>query len=138
MRTMRCWLSVAGLLFLLGAGAAAPGDAAKRTAQLTQEMGKLVGTITMGPMSAAAVSGSDSELPVPGARVVISTLQGRELTSAVTDDRGAYSVTLPPGTYHVDVTSPPLGKSTKNLPATVTITRGKQTHLDIGLETGMR
>lgn len=149
-------VSVAGAVFAghgcIGDTAAQSGDigrrglpdtattrpAKRKKAQPRRDMGAIVGTITMGPTSPSEGVDSGKGVPVPGARVVISTLQGQEISSVVTDHRGRYTVALLPGTYRVEVTSPPMGMRTKGLPATVTITSGQETHLCIGLDTGMR
>ena len=45
---------------------------------------------------------------------------------------------LPPGTYRVEV-GPLTGiEFTKDLPATVTVTAGQETRLDVHIDTGLR
>jgi len=56
----------------------------------------------------------------------------------VTNDQGQYRVNLPPDTYRVSAVSLPRGSSTKELPATVTVTEGQETRLDIRIDTGIR
>jgi hypothetical protein len=103
--------------------------------------GVLVGNVTAGPMSPVAGIGHDRQpVPVAGARLVISRLDGQEVKSVLTDDRGAYSVVLPAGTCRIEMASPTLrvGRGARNLPATITISEGKETRLDIFVDTGIR
>jgi len=114
-------------------------DSEDREAQSLRGMGVLVGRVTMGPVSPVVRRGDpDAPVGVPDARMVISGLAGQEIKSVVTDADGRYSVHIPPGSYHIDM--PPLtgGRFTKDLPATVTITEGQETRLDIRIDTGIR
>lgn len=63
---------------------------------------------------------------------------GMRSRTVVTDDRGAYHVNLPAGTYRIEMAPLTQGMFTKDLPATVTITEGKETRLDILVDTGIR
>ena len=115
-------------------------DTGGRKVQAPRGMGVLLGRVTASPMSPVEGIGVVREPPLPGAKLVISTLRGEQIKSVVTDDRGAYSVELAAGTYRIEMAPPPLrcGKGAENLPATVTITEGKETRLDIRVDTGIR
>lgn len=102
-------------------------------------MGVLTGKVTRGPLSPVeGIGGVPASAPVPDARIVISSLDGQEIGSLVTDGQGRYTISLPQGTYRV--TMPRLSGAgwTKDLPATVTITEGRETRLDIRIDTGIR
>ncbi|TAJ85667.1 carboxypeptidase regulatory-like domain-containing protein [bacterium] len=110
-----------------------------RKSEPLRGMGVLVGKVTMGPMSPVeGLGASRPPAPVPAAKIVVSRLDGQETKSVVTDDRGVYSISLPPGTYRVTMAPLSGGRFTKDLPATITITEGKETHLDILIDTGIR
>jgi len=110
-------------------------------------MGALLGRVTKGPLPPVPgggpfppgpVPGGPPPVPVEGARIVVSDLSGRMPRSVVTNDQGFYSISLPPETYRVTMAPLALGGFTKDLPATVTITAGQQTRLDILIDTGIR
>jgi hypothetical protein len=114
-------------------------EAGTHEAQSVSGMGVLVGRVIVGPLSPVVRSGeSGAPVGVPGARIVISRIGGEETTALVTDDHGGFRVPLPPGSYRIDM--PPLtgGRFTKDVPATVTITEGQGTRLDIRIDTGIR
>lgn len=101
--------------------------------------GVLTGSVTIGPMSPVEGMGGPGQTPLPGARIIISDLQGQEITSVVSDEKGVYRISLPPGTYKIKMpVLPSGGRFTKDLPATVTITQGQETRLDIRIDTGIR
>lgn len=99
--------------------------------------GTLEGTITRGPLTPIERPGIPSSAPVAAAQIGIATPDGKKAATVQSGSAGEYSVQLAPGTYVVTVTSPARALS-KNLPATVTITEGATTHLDIRLDTGIR
>ena len=69
---------------------------------------------------------------------MLAALDGQEVQSVVTDAQGIYRISLPPGTYRVTMEPIPGVGLTKDLPATVTITKGQETLLDIYIDTGIR
>lgn len=76
--------------------------------------------------------------PAPGLKLVIYGPGRQEITSVLTDEGGTYQVKLPPGTYLIEM-APEKGLGfTKDLPATVIITQGQETRLNIRLDTGIR
>lgn len=107
--------------------------------------GLLAGRVTVGPLPPGGggprppgpVPGG-SRAPVVGATIIVSQPGGTAVQSAVTDARGEYAVSVPAGTYRVTMDIPPNRGFTKDLPATVTITAGKETRLDIRIDTGIR
>ncbi len=116
-------------------------ETGNRQPQSLRATGVLLGSVTSGPMSPVGGIGHDRPpAPVAGARLVIATMDGQKVKSVVTDDRGAYRVTLPAGTYRIEMASPALraGRGAENLPATVTITEGNEARLDIFVDTGIR
>jgi hypothetical protein len=101
-------------------------------------MGTLAGKVTRGPLSPVERPGSRGAEPVSGFRVIISSLDGQQVASAVTDDQGEYRVNLPPGTYRISSGALPRGSFTRDLPATVTVTDAQEKRLDIRIDTGIR
>ena len=116
-----------------------PMDTGNREAPSMRGMGALFGRVTMGPMSPVGRSADPgASAAVPGARIMISSVHGQEITSVVTEADGGYRLRIPPGIYRIDM--PPLtgGRFTKDVPTTVTIAEGQQTRLDIRIDTGVR
>lgn len=105
--------------------------------QQREAQGALVGRVTRGPLSPVEGVGA-ARSALPGAMIIISTPDGQEVASATTDAQGVYRMNLPLGTYRV--TMAPLGgmEFSKDLPATVTIIRGRETRLDLRIDTGIR
>lgn len=100
--------------------------------------GKLTGMVTISPISPVERNDTPAySIPAVGVRLIISTTEGQDIISAVTDDNGRYCATLLPGRYQVNLSIPFKGY-TKNLPATITITENKETPLDIRIDTGIR
>ena len=100
--------------------------------------GKLIGMVFWGPLSPVERNDMPSHRePASGVKIIIMTVTKQEIVSVFTDDDGKYSAILLPGCYLVDM--PPLSTGwTKDLPATVTIVEGKETQLDIRIDTGIR
>jgi hypothetical protein len=101
--------------------------------------GKLTGKVMKGPTTPVGRPDmpSPSE-PAVNVKLVIMTPAGQEAGSIVTNKQGVYSISLPPGTYRVETTSLTGIEFTRDLPATVVITEGRETRLDIHIDTGMR
>lgn len=111
----------------------------KPKAQSSAIMGVLLGRVTLGPTAPLIFPTTPPDPPVPGVRIVISSLEGVEIKSVVTDDQGRYSISLPPGTYRVELPHlPRIGMLTKYPPAIVTIFQGREACHDIFLDTGIR
>ncbi len=110
-------------------------------------VGALVGRVMQGPQPPSAGPGGvrapgpipgGSPVPLRGAKIVVSNLNGKEVQSAVTDDQGLFRIVLQPGTYRVHMARLAGNGITKDLPAKVTISKAKETHLDIHIDTGVR
>jgi hypothetical protein len=102
-------------------------------------MGVLVGQVTRGPLRPVErPGGPPGAAPVPGAKIKITGLGAQESRVAVTDQDGHYRLSLPPGSYRVEMGPLPPMQFTKDLPATVTITPGQETRKDIRIDTGLR
>ncbi len=132
-------LSALFLAWVIGANLVAcandPGSALQTSG--AKGVGVIVGRVTIGPLPPVGGSGVlGGPAPVPGARIVVSELNGRAITSVVTDGKGDYRISLPPGTYRVDMAPLRAGR-TKDLPATVTLTEGQEIRLDIFIDTGI-
>ena len=102
------------------------------------ETGTLVGEITRGPISPVEGDDAPSLELAPGEELLIMTPTGEEVNSVITNDQGLYSINLPPGNYVIDIASLDGIEFTKDLPATVTITEGQETRVDIHIDTGIR
>ena len=101
--------------------------------------GVLTGNVLRGPVTSVVVVGSNSSTPVAGAKVIASKPGGGpEVASASTDGEGAYRVFLPSGTYVVTVGAGTSFLFSKDLPATVSVTEGQTTILNVMLDTGIR
>jgi hypothetical protein len=100
--------------------------------------GALVGRVTRGPLAPVQRPGIPSESGVNAARIDITTLEGKPVTSIETDSAGRFRVNLPAGTYRVEMPSLHGAMFTKDLPAKVTIGAGEEKKLDIHLDTGIR
>ena len=75
--------------------------------------------------------------PVPGAKVTILDLGGREVSTVVLDARGAAIVTLPAGKYVVRA-QPAAGLMGNPGPMEVVVVGGKMTAVDLSYDTGIR
>src|SRR5262245_16895945 len=105
----------------------------------TVARGTLVGRVTRGPVCAVQTAERPCPPePAPGVQLVISPLGGEGTNSVQTDDEGAYRISLPPGTYRIEMSAPGSMEFTKDLPTTVTVTEGQETHRNISLDTGIR
>lgn len=114
-------------------------DLGKPKAQPSTVTGVLLGRVTLGPTSPLVTPATPPDPPLSGVRIVISSLGGVEIESVVTNDKGRYNISLPPGTYRVEMPHlPRIGMLTKYPPATVTVVAGQESCLDIYLDTGIR
>jgi hypothetical protein len=101
-------------------------------------LGRLAGTVTQGPVSPLGGRGQPLSEPAGGVRILIEDMSGHQVGSVVTDNQGRYQVELPEGTYRVKMPPLPGLKFTKDLPATVGIGAGRDSRLDIYIDTGIR
>jgi hypothetical protein len=101
----------------------------------SSETGTLEGHVTVGPLAPVVA-------PAPeiysGREIVIFAEDGQtEVTRAKIDGSGNYRVTLPVGTYGVDINH--LGIDiAKGLPQDIQIKAGQTTRLDVEIDTGIR
>jgi hypothetical protein len=102
------------------------------------EAGTLVGEVTRGPISPVEGEDTPSSEPAADEEIVIMTPGGDEVDSVISDDQGLYSIDLTPGAYVLDIASLDGIEFTQDLPATVTITEGQETRVDIHIDTGIR
>jgi len=115
------------------------GGQAVGESQAAGSTGALVGRAMRGPLSpVGGIPGVREAEPVVGARVQVTGAGRTRSREAVTDDQGDYRFTLPAGTYQVTIAQLQRGEFTKSLPAAVTITNGRETRLDIWIDTGIR
>lgn len=143
MRTIRevlkPFLFLALSMGLITAGCA--GDRSPTRTDKSKETlvrGELAGKATIGRRyGPPVIPGETPEPPNPaiGLELLISTLSGQKVDSAVTGSGGIYNILLPPGIYHVEMTPSPLVPAdmgySDQLPAIVVITEGQETRLDV-------
>ena len=117
----------------------AAGREEEQTKRTTPSMGVLVGRVTREPASSIE-SLADRLDPSPGAniRIVISSGAGETVTSGTTDTHGDYRIDLPSGSYRVEIAPLAGMEYTKDLPAVVAVSAGRETRLDIRIDTGIR
>ena len=124
-------LLIITLTLLLTACAAAP-----------RETGTLEGHVNIGPLVPVVREGEAEPTPAPevyaGREIVIFAEDGQtEVTRAKIDPNGNYHVTLPVGTYVVDINHLGIDRGL-NLPQTVQITSQQVIRLDVEIDTGIR
>jgi hypothetical protein len=114
------------------------GATVPRAKEKTQQ-GTLAGAIMRGPTCPVQTANTPCPPePASGAKILVLTPAGKEVRSVVADREGKYSVSLPAGSYRIE--SEPLRglEFTRDLPTTITVTAGRETRLDINIDTGMR
>ena len=107
-----------------------------------QETGTLEGHVTIGPLVPVMREGELEPTPAPevysSRQIVIYAQDGRtEITRVQIDAEGNYRVTLPAGTYVVDINRIGIDRGI-DLPKTVEIVSGQVTRLDVEIDTGIR
>jgi hypothetical protein len=107
-----------------------------------QEMGTLAGHVTIGPLVPVSRKGVPDPTPAPEVyaerKIVIYAQDGQtEITRVDIDAEGDYEVTLPVGTYVVDINHLGVDQGI-DLPKTVEIPSRQVTRLDIEIDTGIR
>lgn len=105
-------------------------------------MGFLEGRATIGPLQPVERVGAPSPTPLPAActsrgLVVYSAASGAEITRFAFSPDCTYSVTLPAGSYRVELDRRGIDTS-RDLPKTITILSGQTTQLNVSIDTGIR
>lgn len=106
------------------------------------ETGTLEGHVNIGPLVPVVREGEAEPTPAPevyaGREIVIFAEDGQtEVTRAKIEPTGNYHVTLPVGTYVVDINHLGIDRGL-NLPQTVQITSQQVIRLDVEIDTGIR
>lgn len=102
--------------------------------------GTLTGTVSIGPLCPVEPCNIPPErlaAAYEARPIIVSTPDGKQVTSVVADPVTGYSISLAPGTYVVDIPHQGIGGS-PDLPQTVTIRSGETVRLDISVDTGIR
>jgi hypothetical protein len=104
--------------------------------------GILEGHVSIGPLVPVLREGEPEPTPAPeiyaGRQIVVFSSDGRrEITRVEIDGQGNYRVTLPAGSYLVDINHAGID-SAAGLPAEVEILAGQITRLDVDIDTGIR
>ena len=133
--TVICLALLVGLLGLAG-GRSQADDGAQPPAA---GMGVLTGDVTRWPTSPVQGPGLPSATaPAVGVKLLIYGPERQEIATVLTDAAGKYRLELPPGSYVIEM-APAKGRGfSKDLPATVTITPGRETRLNVRIDTGIR
>ena len=123
-----------GLLSL--AGGAQAGAGAQPPSAGT---GTLAGRVIRWPTSPVQGPGlPPAAAPAPGVKLVIYGPGRQEIATVLTDAAGHFRLNLPPGSYLIEM-APEKGRGfSKDLPATVIITQGQETRLNVRIDTGIR
>ncbi len=137
---MKYNLTLIFLALLVGMLGAAGSAQAGEVSQLPPAgMGALTGVVTRGPLSPVQGPGlPPATAPAPGVKLVIYGPGRQESATVRTDAAGKYRVELPPGAYLIEMALEKGRGFTKDLPATVTITPGQETRLNVLIDTGIR
>ena len=107
-----------------------------------RETGVLQGHVTIGPLVPVVREGEPEPTPAPevyaNRQMVIYAVDGQtEVTRVQIDAQGNYRVTLPVGTYVVDINHVGIDRGI-DLPTTVKIESQEVTRLDVEIDTGIR
>jgi hypothetical protein len=137
---MTCAKGTARLIFVMVTMAAVLWSAAPVSLAMSAggnaDTGILSGTVTRAPIVPVERPGVPSSAPAAGVSVIVTTPEGKEVASAVTDNEGKYSISLPPGNYRVRVSPGPLGRP--GTPVEVAVTKGAETRQDLRIDTRIR
>ncbi len=130
------WLLVAAGLGGLGcappASSDSPTDGSKEG-----PVGVLSIRVVRRPVSPVeGIPGAQEEAPASGVRLRITREGESEAVSVTTDDQGQVRKSLRESSYRVELIE--TSELTKDLPRTVTLTRGQETHLEVSLDSGIR
>lgn len=85
------------------------------------------------------IPGRGDSAPAVGVAFVLTRLDAAAGTEqAVTDRNGEFRKTLPAGSWRLDLAERPAVGGSKDLPRTLSIEPGRETHVDIRIDTGIR
>jgi hypothetical protein len=133
--TLICLALLVGLLGL----ADSRGQADEGAQRPAAGMGVLTGLVTRGPISPVQGPGlPPAAATAPGVKLLIYGPGRQEIATVRSDAAGRYRVNLPPGSYLVELALEKGRGFSKDLPATVTITPGRETRLNVRIDTGIR
>ncbi|MFA6608609.1 MAG: hypothetical protein WCT07_01725 [Candidatus Paceibacterota bacterium] len=115
------------------------------SAEAIKSNGTLKGSVTIGPVCPVGFAEkypTFSCKPTPemyaAAKVFVYKMDKTTLVTTVTPDKyGLFSITLPEGSYFIDMIHQKMG-GTKGVPTTVTITKDKPVTLNLDVDTGLR
>ncbi len=107
-----------------------------------QVNGTLQGHVDIGPLTPVEKIGVPTPTVPPevyaARKLVVYQADGKTEAARVSiNGQGNYQVSLPPGSYVVDLVHSGMDRG-KNLPQTVEIRAGETTRLDISIDTGIR
>jgi hypothetical protein len=107
-----------------------------------KSLGVLRGHVTIGPLVPVLREGEPEPTPAPevyaARQIVIYKTNGKtEVARAEIDAQGNYKISLPVGTYIVDINRIGIDHA-KGLPAEVVIIADQETVLDVDIDTGIR
>jgi hypothetical protein len=127
--------AIFGLVIIAAAG---PFVASHATAQQAGT-GRLVGRVIRGPGSpVSGLPGSVDWAAAAGVKLAVTDIAKGATATVTTDATGHYRVNLGAATYEVTLVTIANSEFTKDLPATVTIEPGRETRLDVRIDTGIR
>ena len=126
-------------LNVLAAGCGSQERTVLPTGSEIRSTGGLAGVVTRGPTCPVQTKTTPCPPePASGTRVLVLTPTGEQIGAPVTDNEGKYRVALPPGTYRIELGRLAGIEFTKDVPTTVIILEGRETRLDISIDTGIR
>jgi len=140
------WLMLAfalGVWLVMSLSACAPGGTGtvpQSTATGTASQGIVKGVVMAGPTCPIEKYPPDprcSSRPVPDQKVLFKTPGGVLVTQVTTDKKGKFTVTLPPGTYDLQVPGARLYQVPQQH-LQVTVVAGQTVQIQIMLDTGIR
>jgi hypothetical protein len=137
-----------GLGIIVSIAACAPSGAAQSTAAGTSPQPSATASTTQGTVKGIVVAVPScpverAEQPCPPKAVshrtvLIEAPGGAIVARVVTDQNGQFTVTLPPGTYTLTVSSVANAFPIQRKPQQVTVTAGQTVQVQIVLDSGIR
>jgi hypothetical protein len=133
--------SACGRLAQAPAGSPSPAQATA-VSPTSGQAGYLEGRASVGPLQPVERIGVPTPTPPPAActsrgLVVLAADTGTEVRRITFEPDCTYRVSLPPGSYRVELDRRGIDTS-RDLPRTVSIQAGQTTRLDVSIDTGIR